>query len=234
MAAAGSNRARMLRRSKGWIAAWLLLLVTISTGCVERRLLVRSNPPGALLYVDDKEIGMTPIATDFLFYGTRRIKLVKDGFETLVVMQPIPAPWYEYTPVDFVAENLVPGHIRDVRAVSFNMIPTVQVPNDQLVSRAESLRRTTWTQQLAGAPLPGQKPLQPPPALGLAPQQAPLGFLPPGAPLVPGAQPGVLPAPATTPAPYGTLPAPIYNLPAPQPNLGAPPSGALPGYQQIP
>ena len=106
----------MHRRSSCWVAAVLLLFVAMSTGCVERRLLVRSNPPGALLYVDDKEIGTTPIATDFLFYGTRKIRLVKDGFETLVVMQPIPAPWYEYTPADFVAENLVPGHIRDVRA----------------------------------------------------------------------------------------------------------------------
>jgi hypothetical protein len=194
----------------------------MSTGCVERRLLVRSNPPGALLYVDDVEVGTTPIATDFIYYGTRKIRLVKDGCETLVVLQPLPTPWYEYVPLDFVSENLVPGHIRDVRVLSYNLQPTVQVPNDQLVTRADSLRRTVWTQQLAGGPVPGQKPPQPPPALGLAPQPVPVGTLPPGA-LAPldAAQPGMLPQPS-------------YNLPAPQPSYGAPPAGTLPGFQPIP
>ena len=73
------------------------------------------QPAGALLFVHNYEIGTTPVATDFVYYGTRQIRLVKDGYETLVINQPIPAPWYEYFPADFVAENLVPGHIRDVR-----------------------------------------------------------------------------------------------------------------------
>ena len=47
---------------------------------------------GALVYVDDYEVGITPISTSFLYYGQRRIRLVKDGYETLTVMQPIPPP----------------------------------------------------------------------------------------------------------------------------------------------
>ena len=78
---------------------------------------VRSNPPGALLYVDDYEIGVTPVSTNFTYYGTRKIRLVKDGYETLTVMQSIPPPWYEYVPLDFVSENFVPGQIRDQRTV---------------------------------------------------------------------------------------------------------------------
>ncbi len=27
------------------------------------------------------QIGVTPISTDFLYYGTREVRLVKDGFE---------------------------------------------------------------------------------------------------------------------------------------------------------
>ena len=56
---------------------------------------IRSNPPGALVYVDDYEVGITPISTSFIYYGQRRIRLVKDGYETLTVMQPIPPPWYD-------------------------------------------------------------------------------------------------------------------------------------------
>jgi hypothetical protein len=102
---------------------------------------VRSNPPGALVYVDDYEIGVTPVSTNFIYYGTRKIRLVKDGYETLTVMQPIPPPWYEYVPLDFVSENFTPGQIRDQRILDFQLKPQVMVPREQLLSRAEQLRR---------------------------------------------------------------------------------------------
>jgi hypothetical protein len=209
---------------------------------------VRSNPPGALVYVDDYEIGTTPVATSFIYYGTRKIRLVKDGYETLVVNQPIPAPWYEYFPADFVSENFVPGQIRDMRTLVYNLQPIVQVPTDQLVGRAGDLRKATWTQQLANpVPLaPNQKPLQPPAALGLLGPQPQPGLLPqPGVLPQPGtlpppnnlpySQPGALPQPSgTLPAPYGTLPSP-YG-PQPPVNSGPPllQPGAAPPSQPMP
>ena len=112
--------------------------------------MVRSNPPGAMVYVDNQAIGTTPCATDFVYYGTREIRLVKPGYETLTVSQPIPAPWYEIPPLDFISENLVPRKIQDYRTVSFNMASQVIVPTEQLISRAEQLRQNT----LQGAVLP--------------------------------------------------------------------------------
>ena len=102
---------------------------------------VRTNPPGALLYVDDFPIGETPVSTNFTYYGQRKIRLVKDGYETLTTLQPVPPPWYEFFPLDFVAENLVPGQIRDQRTLDFPLKPQMVVPTEQLLSRAESLRR---------------------------------------------------------------------------------------------
>ena len=60
---------------------------------------------GGLVYVDDYEVGITPISTSFIYYGQRRIRLVKDGYETLTVMQPMPPPWYDVVGVDFISEN---------------------------------------------------------------------------------------------------------------------------------
>ena len=102
---------------------------------------VRTNPPGALLYVDDYEIGTTPVSLPFTYYGTRKFRLVKDGYETLTEMQSIPPPWYEILPIDFVAENCVPGQIRDQRTLDFQLRPQAVVPTEQLLSRAEELRR---------------------------------------------------------------------------------------------
>jgi hypothetical protein len=182
-----------------WIAA-LVLLMLVPSGCVRRRLMVRSNPPGALVYVDNQQIGTTPCSVDFTYYGTREIRLVKPGFETLTVNQPIPTPWYEVPPLDFFSENVSPTEIRDNRTVSYNLVPQVIVPTQQLLDRADQLR-----QQALQAPVA--------PAAGTAP----IGTA------VPGVAPAVV-GPPTTPAP--TLPPPA-TVPTPAP-MYTPPTGAAP------
>ena len=173
--------------------ALVLAMVALLPGCVRRRLLIRSNPPGAMVYVDNQPIGTTPCATDFLYYGTREIRLVKAGYETLTVNQPLPAPWYEIPPLDFVSENLYPGKIQDYRTVTLNLSPQVIVPTEQLLSRAEQLRQST--QQ--GAVLPA----------GAAVPAAPTGpvFPAPGLPVLPPTtvQPELI---APPPASAQTLP----------------------------
>src|SRR5829696_3105479 len=110
---------------------------------VRRRLNVNSNPQGALVYVDNQQIGTTPCSVDFTYYGTREIRLIKPGFETLTMNQPIPAPWYQYTPIDFVSENLVTMKIRDNRTVNYNLAPQLVVPAQELIDRANQLRQDT-------------------------------------------------------------------------------------------
>lgn len=130
--------------------ALLVVAILLPTGCLRRRLAVRSNPPGAMVFVDNQQIGTTPCSVDFTYYGTREIRLVKSGFETLTVNQPIPTPWYQIPPLDFVTENLIPTKIEDHRTVTLNMQPQVIVPTEQLLDRANQLRQET----LQGAVVP--------------------------------------------------------------------------------
>jgi hypothetical protein len=111
-----------------------------SSGCVSRRMTIRTNPPGALVYIDDYEIGVTPVSTDFVYYGTRKIRLVKDGFETMTIYQRIPPPWYQYIGIDFVSENLYPAEIRDERSFDFQLVPQRIIPSSVIRQRAEELR----------------------------------------------------------------------------------------------
>lgn len=173
-------------------------------GTVRRRLNVNSNPPGALVYVDNQQIGTTPCSVDFTYYGTREIRLIKPGFETLTVNQPIPPPWYQYVPLDFVSENLVATKIRDNRTVTYSLAPQLVIPTQELVGRANQLRQDTL--QLPGVPAIGV-PIAPGPAPAVAAPPAPV-MLPPS---------GVEPLPGINPSPIG-------QPGAPQPLL-APPSG---------
>ncbi len=135
--------------------AALLAVLAAETGCVQRRLTIRSSPPGAVVYVGNQEIGTTPISHDFIYYGSRDITLVKDGFETLKVKAEIPAPWYDLPGIDFFSENVVPKEIRDHRTLDFQLQPQVIVPTEQLIGRAEELRRTRNVLATAPIALPG-------------------------------------------------------------------------------
>jgi hypothetical protein len=101
---------------------------------------IRSNPPGALVYIDDQEIGTTPVSTYFTYYGTRKIKLIKDGFEPVTALEKIRPPWYELPVVDFVSENIVGRELRDERVLEFQLQPQRLVPTQELLSRANRLR----------------------------------------------------------------------------------------------
>jgi hypothetical protein len=123
------------------LGALVVAMIVLPTGCVRRRLNVRTNPPGALVYVDNQLIGQTPCGVDFTYYGTREIRLVKPGFEPLAINQPIPTPWYQHPPLDFVSENLWPAKIRDNRTVMYELRPQILIPNHQLIEQGEQLRR---------------------------------------------------------------------------------------------
>jgi hypothetical protein len=202
---------------RGLSRAVLILLAAtmlLPAGCVRRRLNVRSNPPGAMVFVDNQQIGTTPCSTDFIYYGTREIRLVKPGYETLTVNQPIPTPWYQIPPLDFVGENLIPNDILDHRTVAFDLQPQVIVPTEQLLDRAEQLRQET----VQGAVLP---------ASGAMVPGAVMPTVPPPVPLPPtdAAPPPAFTPQTTVPPPFTgpTLPPPAPFVPQQGPPIVSPP-----------
>jgi hypothetical protein len=200
----------------------LVLAAVAACGCVQRRMTIRSDPPGALVYVDDYQVGTTPVSHDFVYYGTRKIRLVKDGYETLTVRQPFPIPWYEYFPLDFVSENLVPWEIRDERVVDLSMAPAAATPPEVVVARAEQAR-------LAAGSLP---PAAQPAAAAVPVPAAPAVPAPPVVPQPMPAAPQPLPAPRPfdqgpvfppSPGPLQGLQPPVQNAPSQGvPGLGVP------------
>jgi hypothetical protein len=163
--------------ARTWLLCLMLAVVVATSGCVRRRLTVRSNPPGATVYVDDQEIGETPVSTAFTYYGTRKIQLVKDGYETLTVKQKFKEPWYQIPPLDFVSENLVASELRDERIVDFELEPQRVVPVPELLGRAEQLRRSTQSGYTV-APPPAST-ATPPAAAATAAPPASNPFVPP-------------------------------------------------------
>lgn len=128
------------RRAVRLVVAIVLLMTASQAGCVRRRLTVRTMPENALIVVDDRPIGRSPVSTTFQYYGTRKIQAVKDGYEAVTVQEKISPPWYQWPGIDFVAENLWPREIRDERAVELELEPQKIVPRDRVIADAERLR----------------------------------------------------------------------------------------------
>ncbi len=158
-------------------------------GCVDRRFVVTTDPPGALVLRNNAPIGFAPSDDHFTYYGNYHFTLIKDGYETQQVDQNIPAPWYEYPPFDFFTENFLPWHIIDVRRFHYQMQPR-QVPHpDEMLNRAQELRDRGHIV----TPPPEASPTVPPTL---------------GTPITPGAEPSGAPGNLNPPA--GTIPSTIY------------------------
>jgi len=84
----------------------LILMLSLSLGCVERRLLISSEPAGALVYLNDQEVGRTPLEVPFTWYGTYDVRLEREGYQTLQTQQLAEQPWWEKPGPDLVAEAL--------------------------------------------------------------------------------------------------------------------------------
>ena len=121
-------------------AVFLIAITLLMTGCVQRRLMVRSQPEGAFLTIDNQPIGYTPVSVPFTYYGTREVQLEKDGYKTVKVQERVKAPWYQYFPISFFTEHFSPREIRDQRLLDFTLEPREQVNENFLFDRASQLR----------------------------------------------------------------------------------------------
>lgn len=140
---AGSNRCPGLRRYRGWRFVLIVVASTaasLPSGCVRRRLTVRTTPPGAVVSVDNQTIGTSPAASTFTYYGTREIRVEKDGFRTETVKRRINPPWYQAPGLDFITETLWPWEIRDERIIDVQLVPEVIEPTEEVLQRADQLR----------------------------------------------------------------------------------------------
>ncbi|MFN0197093.1 MAG: PEGA domain-containing protein [Planctomycetaceae bacterium] len=119
------------------VAVWLCGL---GTGCVHRRMTIHSEPEGALVLLDGEEVGFTPVSVSFTYYATREIKLIKDGYETMTVLEEVHPPWYQRVPFDFFSEHFLPFRVKNRHEFLYELEPKAVVPTQELLDRAGSFR----------------------------------------------------------------------------------------------
>lgn len=119
------------------LAAVLGLVVP---GCVERTMTVRSDPPGALVYLDDVERGETPCTFPFDFYGDRTLVLHKDNYEIAKQVIAVKPPLYSAFPLDTFFDLLFPFTIHENHAYDVVLQPVTKPDTEKLILRGKELR----------------------------------------------------------------------------------------------
>jgi hypothetical protein len=110
-----------------------LLAAAAAAGCVERKLMIRSEPEGVPVVLNGVYAGVTPVEVEFLHYGVVRVEarpVDRDGdgevdFRGAAADVPLDAPWYQWFPFDFITDNLWPGTL-SVRREAHLVLPPAE------------------------------------------------------------------------------------------------------------
>jgi len=113
-------------------------VLCMTAGCIERTMSIKTDPPGAAVFVDGDARGQTPVEVPFQAYGTREIFLQMTDRATRRELVTLRAPWYGWFPVDFVTDVLWPFTIRDTKTFTFAMEPLAQQDMKELGVRGNA------------------------------------------------------------------------------------------------
>jgi hypothetical protein len=118
----------------------VVVIVLSICGCVRRTITITTEPPNARVFLNDQEVGRSPVSTDFLWYGDYDVAVRAEGYQTLQTNWPINPPWYQIVPMDFFTEVLWPGTLHDQRERHFVLEPAQPPDPEALLGRAEQMR----------------------------------------------------------------------------------------------
>jgi hypothetical protein len=134
----------------------VLAILALLTGCVERTLILRSDPPGATVVVNGDELGVAPAKLHFETYGTFEVVMSAPRCRRLHALLPVQPPWYERVPFDFFSETVWPGAISDEHLVTLKLDP---LPEGEAAGAGLDERERQLQQRvLEGAPAAPQPP----------------------------------------------------------------------------
>ena len=122
-----------------------VLLALVATGCLaERRLVVETTPPGALVEIDWKPVGYTPLELVIDHSGRRRLLVTLDGYEPVLRDVEFPINGENTFPIDLLSELLHPSPEDEVQFVKLTLSLRTEASASDLtpvLERAELLRR---------------------------------------------------------------------------------------------
>jgi len=126
---------------KAWIFVFVAVgLTVVLAGCVERTLTINTEPQGAMVALNDEQIGVSPVTVSFNWYGDYRVEASKNGYQRLATHRKLKGPWYDYPPFDLLVQVLDPTRVVDAYEWTFELEPKEYPTRQALIESARALR----------------------------------------------------------------------------------------------
>ncbi|MBN1982356.1 MAG: PEGA domain-containing protein [Chitinivibrionales bacterium] len=119
----------------------LLAAVCVLAGCVERRLTIVTEPTEAVVWLNDEEVGTTPVTVGFNWYGDYNVRIEKSGYAILNTHRDLERPLHDRFPFDFFAQVLWPKQIVDEYTWEFELQPYQQASPEELIQAAREMQQ---------------------------------------------------------------------------------------------
>ena len=127
--------------NRGWgravyagVVRWFICVLVLLGACVERRLHIRTDPPGALVRVNGKEVGHAPTTWSFDHYGKVRVEAELPDHEPVQQVVELVAPTREWVFAGFFTDVLWPGTIHEDHEVALRL-PRVARRTEEQIAR---------------------------------------------------------------------------------------------------
>ena len=116
----------------------VLMACLFLTGCVSRTITIVSQPSGAIVWLNDREVGRTPITKEFTYYGEYDVRAELTNHKPIMTTKTFRPPVWDAPPLD-----LIPNVFSSNSNVNLKL-ELVFKPNDvdnvSLVERAKKIR----------------------------------------------------------------------------------------------
>jgi hypothetical protein len=133
-----------------WFCTSCLLacLVASICGCIERTVSINTEPQGATVFLNDQEVGNSPVRVPFTWYGDYDLIIRKTGYKTVSTNCNVKTPWYETPGIDIFTECFMPFTVHDDRDLgTYTLEPQVAPNREALLQAADEARAETLSGQ---------------------------------------------------------------------------------------
>ena len=127
------------------------IAIFLNFGCIERKFVIITNPADSEVYIDGKYVGNSVlrnkndpntgrIEIPFVYYAPREIIIKKKNYESRSEFLKPTTPWYDYFPVDFFTEILIPYTIKVRFLYRFDLDDYQDIDFESLIDKANNMR----------------------------------------------------------------------------------------------
>lgn len=139
-----SRQAHVPRRS---LILALLCCVALATGCIERTITIETEPDDATVFLNDQEVGRSPVQVPFTWYGDYDLIIRKKGYQTIHTHHRVRTPWYQFPLIDIITECMIPFTVHDDRVLdTFVLTPRQDPTKEALLEAAAELKQRALSQ----------------------------------------------------------------------------------------